>query len=283
MQNIQAFSVNMQASIKSLIVILLFASGFCFFSKLAQAQTASDEIAKYRAMLADGNPAELTEGQGEVLWHTKRGPNNATLEQCDFGKGKGVLKGAYAELPRYFKDVDAVMDFESRLVHCMVKLQGFKYEEVVKSPFSSQGERATDLEALTAYAVAESRGSVINIPQSHEKEKAAYARGKYAFFYRSGPFDFSCASCHSTDSQRIRLQDLPNLQNASQAQKAFATWPAYRVSQGAVRTMQWRLNDCFRQQRFPDLKYGSLSSIDLITYLGVMAKGGVMDAPALKR
>lgn len=263
--------------------------GTCFFSFMltlansAGAQSASDEIAKYRAMLADGNPAELVEGQGEVLWNTKRGPKNATLEKCDFGKGPGVLKGTYAEMPRYFKDVDAVMDFESRLVHCMVTLQGFKREEVVKKPFSAQGERATDLEALTAYGVAESRGMSIRVPQDHPKEKAAYARGEKAFFYRGGPFDFNCASCHGSDDKRIRLQDLPNLLNGQQAQKAFATWPAYRVSQGAVRTMQWRLNDCFRQQRFPDLKYGSLTSIDLITYLGVMAKGGTMDAPALKR
>jgi sulfur-oxidizing protein SoxA len=247
------------------------------------AQSASDEIAKYRAMLADGNPAELVEGQGEVLWKTQRGPNNVSLEKCDFGKGPGVIKGVYAEMPRYFKDVNAVMDFESRLVHCMVTLQGFTREEVIKKPYSSQGERATELEALTSYAVAESRGMKISVPQSHPKEKAAFARGEKAFFYRGGPFDFNCASCHSSDEKRIRLQDLPNLLNSAQAQKAFATWPAYRVSQGAVRTMQWRLNDCFRQQRFPDLQYGSLTSIDLITFLGVMAKNGTMDAPALKR
>lgn len=260
--------------------LLIFA---CLFSGTAAAQTAADEIAKYRAMLADGNPAELIEGQGEVLWAAKRGPKNASLAQCDFGKGEGILKGAYAEMPRYFKDVDAVMDFESRLVHCMVTLQGFKRDDVIKKPFSSQGDRATDLEALTAYAVAESRGMPINVPQHHPKEKAAFARGEKAFFFRGGPFDFNCASCHGSDEKRIRLQDLPNLLNGAQAQKAFATWPAYRVSQGAVRTMQWRLNDCFRQQRFPDLKYGSLTSVDLITFLGVMAKGGAMDAPALKR
>lgn len=260
--------------------LLIFA---CLFSGTASAQTAADEIAKYRAMLADGNPAELIEGQGEVLWAAKRGPKNASLAQCDFGKGEGILKGAYAEMPRYFKDVDAVMDFETRLVHCMVSLQGFKREDVIKKPFSSQGDRATDLEALTAYAVAESRGMPINVPQHHPKEKAAFARGEKAFFFRGGPFDFNCASCHGSDEKRIRLQDLPNLLNGPQAQKAFATWPAYRVSQGAVRTMQWRLNDCFRQQRFPDLKYGSLTSVDLITFLGVMAKGGAMDAPALKR
>lgn len=253
------------------------------FSSTTYAQSTADEIAKYRAMLADGNPAELTEAQGEALWTTKRGPKEASLEKCDFGKGPGVLKGAYAEMPRYFKDVNAVMDFESRLVHCIVTLQGFTREEVIAKPFSAQGERATDLEALTAYAVAESRGMKINVPQKHPAEKAAYARGEQAFFFRGGTHDFSCASCHSNDGKRIRLQDLPNLLNPAQAQKAFATWPAYRVSQGAVRTMQWRMNDCFRQQRFPELKYGSITSVDLITFLGVMAKGGAMDAPSLKR
>lgn len=268
---------------KKRFIYLCLATSFGLTSGATLAQTMADELAKYRAMLADGNPAELVEGQGEVLWKTKRGPNKVSMEQCDFGKGAGILKGAYAEMPRYFKDTDSVMDFETRLVHCMVQMQGFKHDDVVKKPFSSQGDRATDLEALTAYAVAESRGSPVNVPQNHQKEKAAYARGEKAFFYRGGPYDFSCASCHSTNGQRIRLQDLPNLQDALQAQKAFTTWPAYRISQGAVRTMQWRLNDCFRQQRFPDLKYGSTTSIDLITYLGVMAKGGVMDAPALKR
>lgn len=262
---------------------ILFLFSAMALNAVAYAQSPADEIARYREMLADGNPAELTEAQGEELWKQKRGPKNVSLEQCDIGKGPGVIKGAYAELPRYFAEVDATLDFESRLVHCMVSLQGFKREDVIKKPFSGQGDRATDLEALTAYVVGLSRGSKINVSQNHPKEKAAYARGEKTFFYRGGPFDFNCASCHSGDNQRIRLQDLPNLQNPASAQKAFATWPAYRVSQGALRTMQWRLNDCFRQQRFPELKYTSQTSVDLITYLGVKANGGTMDSPAIKR
>ncbi len=52
------------------------------------------EIAKYRAQLQDGNPAELWEMKGEELWKAKRGTKNVSLEQCDLGKGPGVLKGA---------------------------------------------------------------------------------------------------------------------------------------------------------------------------------------------
>jgi sulfur-oxidizing protein SoxA len=101
---------------------------------------------------------------------------------------------------------------------------------------------------------------------------------------RGGPYDFSCATCHGVTGQRIRLQDLPNISgNKADADRAFTTWPAYRVSQGAMRTMQWRLNDCFRQQRWPDLVFLSPTSVDLITFLGVNANGAKMDAPAIKR
>jgi sulfur-oxidizing protein SoxA len=241
------------------------------------------EIERYREMLQDGNPAELMVAKGEDLWKKRRGPKNASLEACDLGLGPGVVKGAYAQLPRHFADTGEVMDFEARLVHCMVTLQGFERDKVIAKPFSGAGQPATELESLTAYVVEESRGAAIAVPQRHAKEVAAYQRGEKMFFFRGGPYDFSCATCHAIDGQRIRLQELPNLTKQEPARRAFATWPAYRVSQGALRTMQWRLNDCFRQQRFPELKYTSQASIDLITFLGVNANGGKMDSPAIKR
>jgi sulfur-oxidizing protein SoxA len=243
-----------------------------------------DAINRYRQQLQDGNPAELVAARGEDLWKTKRGPKNVSLETCDLGLGAGVVKGAYARLPRYFADADAVMDFESRLIHCMVTIQGFSRDEVVRNPFSLRaGERQTDNEALTAYVVEQSRGATIAIPTEHPKERAAYDRGKTLFYLRGGPYDFSCSSCHGVEGQRIRLQELPNLETREAAQRAFAQWPAYRVSQGALRTMQWRIFDCFRQQRFPELVFISQSSVDLITYLGVNANGGKMDSPSIKR
>ena len=46
----------------------------------AQQKSAADGIAEYRKMLEDGNPAELFEAKGELLWKGKRGPKNASLE-----------------------------------------------------------------------------------------------------------------------------------------------------------------------------------------------------------
>jgi len=259
------------------------ALGIVAFSAAAQQDKTIEAIEQYRQMLQDANPAELLVARGEDLWKTKRGPKNVSLEQCDIGKGPGVVKGAYAQMPRYFADVDQVMDFEARLVHCMVTLQGMDRAELTKKPFSGRDQRQTDIEALTAYVVEQSRGATIAVPQKHPKEKAAHDRGKTLFYMRAGPYDFACATCHGVDGQRIRLQDLPNFEKTEPAQRAFGTWPAYRVSQGALRTMQWRINDCFRQQRFPEPTYISQGTIDLITFLGVKAAGGEMASPAIKR
>ena len=82
----------------------------------AQQKSTADGIAEYRKMLEDGNPAELFEAKGEVLWKLKRGPKNASLERCDLGLGPGQVKGAFVELPRYFADTKKVQDLEARLV-----------------------------------------------------------------------------------------------------------------------------------------------------------------------
>ena len=247
----------------------------------AQQKSAADGIAEYRKMLEDGNPAELFEAKGETLWKTKRGPNNTSLEQCDLGKGRGVVKGAFVELPRYFADTRKVQDLESRLLTCMETLQGFNSAEIVKTPFG-KGEHVS-LEAYVAWISAESRGLKVNLPQSHAQEKAMYEVGKRAFYYRAGPYDFACASCHGEAGKRIRLQDLPDLTKNPGDGVGFAAWPAYRVSSGELWGMQRRLNDCFRQQRFPYPGYASDVTIALGVFMGVNAKGAQSIAPALKR
>lgn len=248
---------------------------------LAQDNTA-EEIAKYRQMLAEGNPAELWEAAGEELWKKPAGPKNASLEQCDLGKGPGVTKGAYAELPRYFKDANKVMDLEQRLAYCRVTLQGLTQEEATKNPFASTG-KPSDIERLAAFLTGESRGVKMNVQLSNPEEKRVYALGQKMFFYRGGAYDFACATCHAVDGQRIRLQDLPNLMTQKGAQAAYTTWPAYRVSQGEVRTMQHRLYDCLRQQRFPEPAYGSDVITALTMFLARNANGGTYDGPNMKR
>jgi L-cysteine S-thiosulfotransferase len=261
---------------------LALAAALALCAAPVQAQkTAAEGIAEYRAMLADGNPAELFEAKGEDLWKQARGPKNATLQQCDLGLGPGVVKGAFVELPRFFADTGRVQDLESRLVTCMAMLQGFDAAEINKTPFG-RGEMA-NVTALATWIAGESRGLRFKVPQAHAEERRSYEIGKRAFFYRAGTHDFSCASCHGEDGKRIRLQDLPNLTKNPGDGIGFAAWPAYRVSNGQMWSMQLRLNDCFRQQRFPYPGFGSELTIALSTYMGVNAQGAASVAPALKR
>ncbi len=249
----------------------------------AEAKDAATlEFEKFRAVLEEDNPAELFEAKGEDLWKQKRGPNNVSLEKCDLGLGPGVLKGAYVQTPRYFADADQVMDVERRIAWCMEKLQGFKREDLTKKPFSNPNT-TPELVSLVTYVAAQSRGMKVVIPQKHPKEIAAFNIGREIFQYRAGPYDFACATCHGEDGKRIRMQQLPNLAEKKDAMRAYAGWPAYRMTGGVMHTLQWRMNDCFRQQRFPEPGYLSDSVTDLLTYLGVNANGNIYKGPGIKR
>ena len=270
------------AAALALIVAALTANPASAQAANQNGNAALKEIERYRQALADGNPAELWEARGADLWKQKRGPNKVSFESCDIGVGPGVVKGAYTVLPKYFDDSGKVEDLESRLVTCMVMLQGFTYAQATKAPFGGPDNKS-DIEALAAYVTATSRGMKMNVALKHSAEKEAYEIGKKMFFHRGGPHDFGCVTCHGVDKQRIRLQELPNLLNPADAKQAYTSWPAYRVSQGELRTFQWRLNDCFRQQRFPDLEFTSQGSVALTTFLAKNANGGVLSAPSIKR
>jgi sulfur-oxidizing protein SoxA len=247
------------------------------------AQTQLDGLNVGRQMLAEDNPGDLWVERGERLFHEKRGPKNASLEGCDLGLGPGKLEGAFAQLPRYFRDTDAVQDLESRLLTCMLELQGSKREEIVANRFGTL-DKDSDMEALVSFIGSKSNGMKMNVPLANAKERETYKVGEYIFHRRSGPLDFSCATCHSDEGKRIRLQDLPNMTDPKQVQAVVGTgWPAYRGTQATVRTMQHRLYDCNWQMRLPDLGYVSDMSIALTSYLNHRANGGVIQLPGVRR
>lgn len=253
---------------------------------LAAAQDTERELERYRQMLkADpwSNPGLLDVDSGAALWKEKRGPKNVSLERCDLGRGPGKVKGAFAVLPRYFRDAKRVMDVETRLVWCMEKLQGFSRAEILKRPYSKANQPGTELEALATYVAHQSKGFKFQPSLRYRKEKEALAIGEALFFRRQGPMDFSCATCHVEPGKRIRLQELPVLVKPEVARREIGGWPAYRISQGTVMTMQHRITDCYWQMRLPQIDYGSDATIALTMYLANQAKGGEITAPQIER
>jgi L-cysteine S-thiosulfotransferase len=274
------------AAIRSAPAVAMFCATLCALSPAARAQDASEkEIEHYRAMISDpmSNPGYLAVDRGELLWAEKRGTKNVSLENCDLGLGAGKLEGAYAKLPRFFADAGKVMDLEQRLLWCMQTVQGLDTKDVIARRFSGPG-RASDMEDLVAYIANKSSGMKIEAQLSHPKEQEMAAVGEAVFYRRGGVMDFACATCHAGEGKRIRLQGLPNLSKAGKdAQETMASWPTYRVSQGALRTMQHRLWDCYRQQRWPVPEYGSDTITALQVYLNKQANGGEIAVPSIKR
>lgn len=247
------------------------------------AQNSGDGLALGRKMLAEDNPGELWIDRGKQLFHEKRGPKKTSLEQCDFGLGPGKLEGAAVRLPRYFPDTDKVQDLESRLLTCMVELQGFKREELVRAAISPPLSNGSDIEALALYITSRSNGMKVNVSLTHPKEREMYKAGEYLFHRRSGQTDFACVTCHGEPEKRIRLQDLVDMTDKKQIQEVASSWPAYRGAHFVVRTMQWRLYDCFWQMRLPELGYASDVSIALSTYLYRQGNDAVVRVPGFKR
>ena len=60
--------------------------------------SAADGIAQYRALLADGNPAELWEAKAEALWKSQSGPKNASrmCHRTCFARSCGLSNGPFA-------------------------------------------------------------------------------------------------------------------------------------------------------------------------------------------
>jgi sulfur-oxidizing protein SoxA len=133
------------------------------------------------------------------------------------------------------------------------------------------------------YVARQSNGFKIDPGTSHPKEKEAYALGEKLFSWRTGLWDFSCTSCHGEEGKRIRASELPQLDDPKQVSPLIATWPAYRVSTSSLITLQWLMNNCFRQMRTAEPIFGSETVNSLITYLTVKSKGATYSGPGIKR
>ncbi|WP_018865791.1 MULTISPECIES: sulfur oxidation c-type cytochrome SoxA [unclassified Thioalkalivibrio] len=230
-------------------------------------------------MMMPDNPALWLIDEGEELFYAERGPNNVSLEGCDFGKGPGELEGAYVELPRYFEDTGKVMDFEMRLVHCMKELQGFTSDDPAVARRHGNG---SDIMQLTTYIAHQSSGMAWNPPLDHPEEQAMRDAGEVLFFRRGGAMDFNCASCHGDAGKQIRASVLPEMRNGQEWTKAVS-WPAHRAGHDNVRSQNHRIRGCVWQMRHAGIKADTPVNTALISFWNDAARGEPAVLPDLKR
>lgn len=230
-------------------------------------------------MMMQDNPAYWTADEGEELFYAARGPNNKSLEECDFGKGPGVIEGAYAEMPRYFADADRVMDLGNRLIYCMKTIQGFTDDDpAVKKRHGNN----SDMMKLQTFIAGKSSGYDWNPPMDHPLEKALRDAGEVMFYRRAGKFDFSCKTCHGQQGKRIRASVLPDVNTGEEWTKSVS-WPAYRVGHQQVRSSLHRVRGCYWQMRQGRITPGSDASIAMISFWTDAARGEPAILPDMKR
>jgi sulfur-oxidizing protein SoxA len=221
--------------------------------------------------------------RGRSLWFTRLGSKNVSLETCDLGEGPGIVKGAFARLPRFFAGTDRVMDLEQRLLWCMETVQGRDMSAFVAKPFPGPG-RSSDMEDLALFVASQSNGMPIEPQASYPQERRLRAAGEAMFFRRSSTMDLACSTCHAGETKRVMMFAVPKLDEPGMpARKTMGSWPVFSGRQHVVRTLQYRLKDCYREMRMPEPDYGSDGLTALSLYLASNAAGGIVNVPAVKR
>lgn len=235
--------------------------------------------------------------RGQRLWMQRRGPRNASLEECNLGLGAGRVVGTFAHLPRYFADANRVMDLESRIAWCAKVAQDVGLDALMAAR-TIDGVTATEMEDLAVYVASLSASWRLSPPSAHAKESVAYEVGQALYVRRQGPLDFSCATCHGVagpgggdpqsqaPSQPIRFwksRPVPQLGSPSESQASIGNWPAWRAAHGRIQTLQGRIAACFGHMGVEPPAAASEAAIALATYLTRQAERGEVLAPGRKR
>lgn len=251
-------------------IILVLSSVFVVHS---QVMTPAEQVALQKQQILETSgilPGELFAFEGEELFYSSRGPNDLSMEGCDFGLGEGVVEGAYAQLPRYFSDTDRVQDVDSRIITCMTETQGFAKDDINRA----------EVVSIASFISMQSQGYEQAISLEHEKEQAMFDIGEQLFYSRAAVLDMSCAICHEDNAgKRIRLQGLGDVK----ADAVATHWPAYRFGSDRMWTMEDRLRGCFSNVGVPKPSHYSDALIALQVYMSYQANGVEIDAPGFVR
>ena len=92
-------------------------------------------------------------------------------------------------------------------------------------------------------------------------------------------------TCHLLNYSLDRYRKRNNVTVVAARPRTLWRWAEahLKVSQGALRTMQHRLWDCYRQQRWPVPEYASDALTALTVFLQKQAAGGEINVPSIKR
>ncbi|RLJ71444.1 diheme cytochrome SoxA (sulfur oxidation) [Hydrogenivirga caldilitoris] len=221
---------------KAILASALVAGGAVFTMAMAQEEQLPTHL---KELLELGmHPGHAFIDEGKDYYHSIKGANGKTCASCH-GQDGEKLQGAYAKMPRYYKDLDRVADIDTRIKGCMTKYMGFDAKD---KKFKKDFDKKWRV-PLATYVASLSNGQAISVQLDDPQEKEMYKYGEQLWYMRVGARDFSCGICHTVlAGKRIRLQGLPDpVKN-----KLYTHWPAYRFGSDRMWTMEDRVRSCFK-------------------------------------
>ncbi|MGZ8547529.1 MAG: sulfur oxidation c-type cytochrome SoxA, partial [Sulfuricurvum sp.] len=137
---------------------------------------------------------------------------------------------------------------------------------------------------MSAYVKSLANGQKTSIDvkaNAHMKEMMKL--GQEVFEERRGGRGLSCNNCHNPDivGKRLRMQALPDL--GAKVTASGGTWPAYRMTQSQMVTLDKRMQQCMSNALLAELPLGSREMVALEVYVTNKTKGNEIQIPGLKR
>ncbi len=261
------------------VFITIITSGILGLAVAENTVDPAEEVKKQKKLLLEIMgilPGDVIVEEGKEIF-SREGPNGKSCVSChgEDGKSKEMpLVGAYATMPKYYKDIDRVADIDLRVKSCMEKYLGYSQEEI-------EGKKGRKLIVpLATYVAYLSNGMKFNVQPKHPKEREMYKKGEELWYARVGKMDFSCSMCHDKyGGYRIRLQTLAEPKKS----KVMRYWPAYRYSKDKMWTMEDRIRGCYKQIRVTRPPFYHWAHVALQMYMAVNSNGGVVEIPGFVR
>lgn len=245
-------------------------AALCGILNAEEKLSMSDADKAMYAELLESNPAEMDVAEGEQLFGDLIGSEA-------YAKVLGVKE---KDLPKHIAGFPRYVDSAKKVV---------TLAQTIQMAAASVGKPVPKLESkemvkMSAYVKSLANGQKTSIDIKANKHMAEMHKlGQAVFEERRGGRGLSCNSCHSADivGQRLRMQPLPDL--GAKETAAAGTWPAYRMTQSKMVTLDKRMQQCMKNALLAEIPLGSREIVALEVYVTNKTKGNQISIPSVKR
>lgn len=209
------------------------------------------------------NPAMIFVDKATDSWNTVDGSEGKSCASCHNGPEES-MKGVRAVYPKWNEAAGELRTLEMQINDCRTNKMGAE----------KWGWNSEPMTSMTALIAVQSRGMPVNVAIDGPV-KAQWEQGKEMYYTRTGQLELSCASCHEENyGNMIRADHL--------SQGQINAFPAYRLKNAKLNSVQARFKGCVRDTRAETYKVGSPEFTALELYVASRGNGLSVEGPSVR-